>query len=349
MELREFMKKKFNTDNIDEVRAKLANSPLNGMAEAVGIIFNKERKMVNSVNSHCLMELAHMQSLGDAMAEELFHAYFIRGEDAGDIEVLCRLGDKVGVVGSKECLRNGTYRQGVLSDCQSVQTSGVHSVPYFTIRAGSAPPLRFSGAQNPTWWADALSRLVQAAEVPVGSRVRIRDRVEGEVRSFQSSDGVFLVKPMHSEAGDDSVRATREQLEVLCAITPGCQVELHGLKTEELNGQRGEVIAYHPEKARFEVRLNSSSGVDTATKALRGENLTVVRALLPGDAVELTGLSTTELNGKRAEVLSYLSDKGRFEVRLQGGCQVKAIRPDNLQVPAVDAAVSPAAATGALR
>lgn len=332
--MKEFMKIKFGTQDIDAIRAKLSKSPLNQFAENVGITFNKERKMVNSVKSHCLTELAHAQGKGDAMAEELFNAYFIKGEDVNDVSVLCRLADKVGVTDAKQCLESNAFRDHVLNEWQTAQRSGVTSVPYFTIRVGSTEPVRFSGSQTPEWFAETIAKLVKVSEVPLGSRVRINGKVEGEAVGFQGDQGGdFMIRmldaPAANGANNSIVRAPREQLEVLWSITPGAEVELHSLKSEELNGQLGQVVNYHPDKGRFEVRL--AADANGATKALRGDNLKILRAILPGDEVELQGLSTVALNGLRGEVITYLPDKGRFEVRLQEQRQVKAIRPDNLR------------------
>jgi len=333
MDLKEFMKIKFGTQDIDAIREKTKNSPLNGFAENVGITFNKERKMVNTVKSHCLAELAHAQGRGDAYTEEIFNAYFIRGEDVGDVNVLCSLAEKIGVTGARACLDSGVYRDHVLTEWQSTQRAGVTSVPYFTIRVASQSPVRFSGAQNPEWFAEMLTKLVKVSEVPMGSRVRINGKAEGEAVGFQES-GEFMVRLLDSPAASGSnsnaiVRAPREQLDILWTITPGAAVELHGLKSQELNGRQGEVVSYHPDKGRFEVRLRGEG--DGATKALRGDNLHVLQALLPGDQVELHSLSSTALNGQKGEVQTYLPDKGRFEVRLQQQRQVKAIRPENLR------------------
>lgn len=333
MNLKEFMKIKFGTQDLDVIREKTSKSPLNGFAENVGITFNKERKMVNTVKSHCLTELAHTQGRGDAMAEELFNAYFIRGEDVGDVSVLCCLAEKVGVTGAKACLDSDVYRDQVLTEWQSTQRAGVTSVPYFTIRVSSQSPVRFSGAQNPEWFAEMLMKLVKVSEVPLGSRVRINGKAEGEAVGFQDT-GEFMIRLVDSPeaaAGNSNaiVRASREQLDILWTVTPGAAVELHGLKSQELNGRRGEVVNYHPDKGRFEVRLRGES--EGATKALRGDNLHVLQALLPGDQVELHSLSSTALNGQKGEVQTYLPDKGRFEVRLQLERQVKAIRPENLR------------------
>lgn len=328
--MKDFLKLKFGTDDTDAIRKK--SEPLRQAGERVGIAWNKERKMVNTVNSHCLAELAHTQNKGHAMVSELFAAYFERGEDINDVGVLCRLADKMGVTGAKPCLEAGNYRPGVQAFYESTFKMGITSVPHFTIRVGAAEPSRFSGAQSLELFHSILGQLLQVAEAPLGSRVRISGRAEGDVVGFQGGEGdCFVIRPLGASGPGDGglVRASREKLEVLQVIPPGSEVELGGLTAAELNGFRGQVVRYHGDKGRFEVRLMGDAA--GATKALRGNNLTLVRAFLPGDAVILDGLKAAHLNGQVAEVLGYVAEKERFEVRLRSDGQVKAIQAERLQ------------------
>lgn len=327
--LKDFMKLKFGTDDTDALRKK--SEPLRQAGERVGITWNKERRMVNTVNSHCLAELAHTQNRGDAMVSEIFAAYFERGEDIHDTGVLCRLAEKVGVSGAKQCLESGTYRSSVQAFHNTALQSGITSVPHFTIRVGAAEPSRFSGAQSLELFQGVIWQLLQVADIPLGSRVRVNDKLEGDVVGFQGADGdqgCFVVKPRDAAITADAIRASKDKIEVVKAIPPGAEVELGGLSVAELNGRKGQVVRYWGDKGRFEVRLMGDEG---APKALRGDNLTVVRALLPGDVVVLDGLKAAHLNGQRAEVLGYAADKERFEVRFHSDGQVKAVQGDKLR------------------
>mmetsp|Transcript_98368 Transcript_98368/g.219668 ORF Transcript_98368/g.219668 Transcript_98368/m.219668 type:complete len:347 (+) Transcript_98368:302-1342(+) len=337
--LKDFMKAKYGTVDTDELRKK--SEPLKKAGESVGITWNKERKMVNTVSSHCLVELAHAQGKGDAMVSEVFRAYFEDGDDIGDKGVLCSLAARVGVEGAAACLAGGAVRQAVSVAHNAAITSGVTSVPHFTIRAGSAEPVRFAGAQSQEFFSHVISRLMHVAGCPSGTRVRLlggqgqTEPVQGDVVSIESDHfAVKLVDGAATSAAGGSgglVRAPRDRLEVLRAIPPGSEVELAGLSVAELNGRKGEVVRYHGEKGRFEVRLfGEASG---ATKALRGDNLQIVRTFSPGDEMVLGGLKTESLNGQRGEVLGYLAEKGRFEVRLRASGEVKAIQGENLQAP----------------
>lgn len=331
--MRDFLKMKFGTSDTDELRRR--SEPLRQAGERVGIKWNKERKMVNTVDSHCLAELAHAQGKGDAMIGELFSAYFERGEDINDVGVLCTLADKVGVSGARPCLELGKYRAGVLGGYEAAFKSGITSVPHFTLRVGAAEPARFSGAQSLEAFAGIISQLLQVAELPSGSRVRLDGKADGDVVSFQGTEGdrgCFVVKlldrGMPSDGSAGLVHVPRDRLEAVWAFPPGAEVELKGLSAAELNGRRGEVVRHHGERGRFEVRLRGEAG---STKALRGDNLAVLRTLLPGDVVELGGLKAAHLNGQRGEVLGYLPDTERFEVRLHADGQVKAIQGEKLQ------------------
>jgi len=328
--MEDLAKSKYGTADIDVIRER--SKPLKDAGEKVGISWNKERRFVNTIDSHCLVELARSQGKDDAMIEEIFNAYFQRGEDISKKHVLCKLAEKVGVSGSTPCLDGGALRSHVANVHNFTIKSGITSVPHFTIRVGCNPPVRFSGAQSLEQFRHILTGLWRSAQIPDGCRVQVSGKSEGEVVGMQGSD--YRVKLLDGAAGRDFVQAAWEQLVVLKPIPLGAEVELGGLTgAAELNGSRGEVVAYHADKGRFEVRLLSGSGSVT-TKALRADNLTVVRALMPGDRVVMDGLRTESLNGQLGEVVGFLPDKGRFEVYLSSTGQVKAIQGSNLQTVA---------------
>mmetsp|Transcript_47208 Transcript_47208/g.145360 ORF Transcript_47208/g.145360 Transcript_47208/m.145360 type:complete len:330 (+) Transcript_47208:306-1295(+) len=326
MSMDELYMAKYGTTDREVLREK--GQPLRDAAEKVGISWNRERRFVNTVDSHCVVELAKSQGKGDAMIEEIFDAYFQRGEDISKRHVLCSLAEKVGVSGVSSCLDSGTLRSRIMEAHNSTVRSGITSVPHFTVRVGCNMPVRFSGAQSLEQFSFMFARLMQSALIPDGCRVQVNGKREGEVVSMQGSD--YRVKLLDDPAGN-LVQASWEQLTVLKPIPPGAEVELGGLSgAAELNGSRGEVVSYHADKGRFEVRLLPDDG-SGATKALRADNLTVVRALMPGDKVVLDGLKTESLNGQEAEVVAFLPEKRRFEVYLQGADQKKAIQASNLR------------------
>jgi len=134
------------------------------------------------------------------------------------------------------------------------------------------------------------------------------------------------------------------------AFGPGCVVEVFDLESQSgklLNGQTGEVVRYHDEKARFEVQLKEANKAVT----LKPENLRrparVDQAqahaategqqppcLSPGQHVEVFGLESESgrlLNGQLGVITRYAEDRGRFEVRF-GAEKLVYLKPQNLKV-----------------
>jgi len=114
------------------------------------------------------------------------------------------------------------------------------------------------------------------------------------------------------------------------ALTIGGRVTVTGLKSAEaLNGQGAQIVRYNGVNGRWEARVNISGEV----KAFRAENLRPAGELVlePGAVVRIHGLKTEAgqvMNGQEAEVLRYLHDVSRYEVKVDGA--TKALKAENL-------------------
>mmetsp|Transcript_41608 Transcript_41608/g.120487 ORF Transcript_41608/g.120487 Transcript_41608/m.120487 type:complete len:849 (-) Transcript_41608:304-2850(-) len=151
------------------------------------------------------------------------------------------------------------------------------------------------------------------------------------------------------------------------AFLEGEAVLLRGLSSadgQKLNGQRGRVMRFVLEKARFEVRLDSGDvlnvkpgnlqrpdeGAGEAEKAQgaapataaeeappdaasKEEAHTPEAALQLGDTVEVFGLESEggrRLNGKRGVLKNYDEAKARFQVDIESGA-LSSLKPSNLR------------------
>jgi len=116
------------------------------------------------------------------------------------------------------------------------------------------------------------------------------------------------------------------------ALTIGARVTVVGLKSaEQLNGQGAVIHRYNAVNGRWEAMLNLTGEV----KAFRAENLRPAGELVlqTGDRVRIHGLVSEAgqaMNGQVGEVIGYLHDVSRYEVRVDD--VTKAFKPDNLQV-----------------
>jgi len=89
-------------------------------------------------------------------------------------------------------------------------------------------------------------------------------------------------------------------------------------------------VRFNAVNGRWEAMVNASGEV----KAFRAENLRPAGELIfePGDKAKIHGLKTQTgqaLNGIECEILGYLHDVSRYEVRI--GNDTKALKGENLQ------------------
>lgn len=88
------------------------DNPLDNAGRRVGIEFNKTRRIVNSVDSHRLMEWCNDKypEKADQLMDKLFYAYFIEAKDVSDHVVLADVCAAVGLEagGVADVLSTGT-------------------------------------------------------------------------------------------------------------------------------------------------------------------------------------------------------------------------------------------------
>jgi predicted DsbA family dithiol-disulfide isomerase len=100
----------------------------------------------NTLNAHRLIWLAEKQRVQDAVVEGLFHAYFAKGRDVGDKEVLVDIAAAGGIDRTTaEAFLAGSEGSDEVADAEmAAQRSGLNGVPTFIIDGRPA----FSGAQR---------------------------------------------------------------------------------------------------------------------------------------------------------------------------------------------------------
>jgi predicted DsbA family dithiol-disulfide isomerase len=160
---------KAGVDKMERYRAKFPPAMLERMVphmEAVGategIKFSYKGKIGNTRDSHRLIELAWAKggaSLQDRVVEALFHAYFEAEQNVGDNDVLLECAVKAG-------MDREEVSRALLSDAHGDEVDeevakwkheeDVSGVPFFSIHGGLYTA---SGAQDPAFFVDALTRL----------------------------------------------------------------------------------------------------------------------------------------------------------------------------------------------
>ena len=133
--------------NPDNARRLYEN--IEGVGQQAGIAFNFERIAVtpNTINAHRLIRLAGQYGVQNDVVERLFAAYFIDGENIGDIMTLASIGDAAGIdrVTAQTFLESGVDIEAVKSDDMQARQLGIQGVPFFILDHQYA----VSGAQEP--------------------------------------------------------------------------------------------------------------------------------------------------------------------------------------------------------
>ncbi len=78
-------------------RRPSANDPLSQYGRSVGISFNSERLVVNTLKSHRLIEISKKFERLDETVEEIFRSYFEDAKDINDNRVLGEISRKIGL------------------------------------------------------------------------------------------------------------------------------------------------------------------------------------------------------------------------------------------------------------
>jgi len=133
------------------------NSSVYPMAEKMGVVMKLPPVQPRSRLAH---EAAHWaQTLGkfEAMNAEIFRAFFERGENIGEIEVLVSLASKLDleIDSLRRALKSREFEKSVIADEQAAEQFGVSGVPAFI----SNRKFALSGVQS----FETLKMLVERA------------------------------------------------------------------------------------------------------------------------------------------------------------------------------------------
>ena len=127
-----------------------------GVGREVGIdfAFDRIRVQPNTLNAHRLMLYGAKQGREDAVAEQLFRAYFLEGVDLTDRAALTRVGEQAGLdrAALAAYLASDDGRDDVLRADREARQAGINGVPYFIFNRRTA----VSGAQVPETLLQAM-------------------------------------------------------------------------------------------------------------------------------------------------------------------------------------------------
>jgi predicted DsbA family dithiol-disulfide isomerase len=132
-----------------------------GAEEGIVFHFDRIERMPNTFDAHRLIWLAGRDGLQNVLVEQLFHAYFIDGEDVGNREVLKRIG-KTGGLDSESVDRlvdSDFGAKEIRAEEDRARVEGVNGVPTFFIQW---VPIT-SGAHQPQVLAALLGPALEPA------------------------------------------------------------------------------------------------------------------------------------------------------------------------------------------
>ena len=113
-------------------------SPLRALAEQAGLPYAPSSHVPNSHRALEAAEFAREQDAFERYHRALFEAYFGRGEDIGDLDVLAALAAASGLDahGLEAALRDSRYAALVNESTEEAQRQGVTGTPTYIFEAG---------------------------------------------------------------------------------------------------------------------------------------------------------------------------------------------------------------------
>ena len=134
------------------------NDYMTNAAREVGLNYQFDKTIpANTFLAHQLIHLGAHHGKQDATKERLMAAYYLEGQNIGDLENLVKLGTEVGLdaTESRAALQAGTYAEAVRLDEYQAQQIGVQGVPFFVFEDKYA----VSGAQPSELFAEVLEKV----------------------------------------------------------------------------------------------------------------------------------------------------------------------------------------------
>jgi len=132
--LDEYLSTRFgNPANIEPALEQLRRE---GRLEDIDFRFDRISQVPNTLRAHRLMYLAESEGVDQTeLAEELMKAFFERGEDIGNKEILIELGERHGLAArdAEKIIDDETAKQIVLSREAQVRSSGIVGVPGYLL------------------------------------------------------------------------------------------------------------------------------------------------------------------------------------------------------------------------
>ncbi len=128
-----------------------------GASERIPFAFDRIKRTPNTLAAHRLIWHAQQHERQDEIVEALFHAYFVEGQDIGNIEMLAQVAAQAGLERTgTEGFLNG---DGGIADVRAEEAAGhrlgIRGVPYFVMNGAYA----ISGAHPSDTFVSAFKKI----------------------------------------------------------------------------------------------------------------------------------------------------------------------------------------------
>jgi predicted DsbA family dithiol-disulfide isomerase len=150
-------------DNAEIVYQRIRNA---GAEEAIDFAFEDIARTPNTIDSHRLIRWAAGQDRDTETVEALFQAYFLRGENIGDRDVLVAAAKTAGMDPDEAAafLASEALATEIEAEDRQARGLGIDGVPCFVFNGRHA----LAGAQSPKVLLQMLDMAEQEAEAPAG-------------------------------------------------------------------------------------------------------------------------------------------------------------------------------------
>jgi len=143
---------------VSAAEGRKMNDYMTNVAKEVGLHYDFDRTVpANTFLAHQLIHLGAHYGRQDATKERLMAAYYIEGQNIGDLDTLVKLATEVGLdaAEARAALTAGTYAEAVRLDEYHAQKIKVRGVPFFVFEDKYA----VSGAQPTELFAEVLEKV----------------------------------------------------------------------------------------------------------------------------------------------------------------------------------------------
>jgi len=143
---------------VSVAEARAMGARMTQVAAEVGLAYDFDRTVpANTFLAHQLIHLGAHHGRQDATKERLMAAYYLEGQDVGDLDTLVQLASEIGLdaAETRAALAAGTYAEAVRYDEYQAQQINVGGVPFFVFEDKYA----VSGAQSPELFAEVLAKV----------------------------------------------------------------------------------------------------------------------------------------------------------------------------------------------